>query len=70
MTLKEKFEAELVFSLSRELHNEKCEKIADDYAIDFYNWMRKNDTPENAEKWFGYSDQDMLNEFKKEKGLC
>jgi len=47
----------------------KCTEIANDYAIDFANWLRKQDTPENAEKWFGYSDQDMLKKFKKEKGL-
>ena len=34
MTLREKFEVVLVFTLSRELHNEKCEQIADDYAIE------------------------------------
>jgi hypothetical protein len=31
--------------------------------------MKKVDTQENAEKWFGYTDKDMLNIFKKEKGL-
>ena len=62
MTLKEKFENNII-GINGEI------KIADEYAVDFYNWMRKNDTPENAEMWFGYSDQDMLNEFKKEKGL-
>ena len=51
------------------LREAQCEQIADDYAIEFANWLREVDTLENAEKWFGYSDQDMLNEFKKEKGL-
>lgn len=46
-----------------------CEQITDEFAIEFALWLRKEDTPENAEKWFGYSDQDMLAEFKKEKGL-
>jgi len=35
--------------------------------IEFYKWMRKNDTEENAEKYFHYSDEDMLNEFKQNK---
>lgn len=39
----------------------------DDFAIKFANWFRKEDTPENAEKWFHYSDEDMLNAFKKEQ---
>lgn len=47
----------------------ECEKIADDHAIEFAEWLLINDTPENAEKWFGYTNKDMLNAFKKEKGL-
>jgi hypothetical protein len=31
--------------------------------IDFYNWMRRNDTPENAEYYYHYSDEDMLTEY-------
>ena len=58
MTLKEKFEAALVFTLSRELHNEKCEKIADDYAVEFAEWLMDSHVSELT-----------LKEFKKEKGL-
>lgn len=69
MKLREKFQEQVEFPLYlKEL--QKLEKIADSYAIEVMNWSREVDTPENAEKWFGYSDQDMLNEFKKEKGLC
>jgi hypothetical protein len=32
-------------------------------AIDFNKWMKKNNTPENAEKWFGYTDNDMFDAF-------
>jgi len=38
----------------------------DEFAIKFANWLRKEDIPENAEKYFHYSDKDMLNTFKKE----
>lgn len=38
------------------------------FAIAFHNWMRKNDTSENAEKFFHYTDEDMLNVFKEETG--
>lgn len=74
MTLKEKFhqwlKTEPFSSKERPtLREAQCEQIADDYAIKFVHWLREVDTLENAEKWFGYSDQDMLNEFKKEKGL-
>lgn len=31
--------------------------------LEFHQWMTENDTAENAEKYFGYSDQDMLNEY-------
>jgi hypothetical protein len=41
----------------------------DNFAIDFHQWMRVNDTKENAEKYFHYTDKDMLNAFKEEKGL-
>lgn len=46
----------------------KCERISHEFAISFHNWMRKNDTPENAEKFFHYTDEDMLNVFKEETG--
>jgi hypothetical protein len=72
MTLKEKFRDKILSFLSDNMKEQnaiECEKIADDYAIEFYNWMRKEDTQENAEKYFGYTDKDMLEIFKKEKGL-
>jgi hypothetical protein len=40
--------------------------LADEFALGFYHWMLRNDTMENAEKWFGYSDEDMLEEYKRE----
>lgn len=48
---------------------DKIEHIADEFAISFYNWMRKNDTQENSDKYFHYTDKDMLNAFKEETGL-
>lgn len=42
------------------------DKENDEFAIKFANWLRKEDTQENAEKWFHYSDMDMLNAFKEE----
>jgi len=42
-----------------------CTTICENFALNFHNWMRENDTQENAERWFGFSDQDMMNEFKK-----
>jgi hypothetical protein len=32
----------------------------------FIEWMRINDTPENAEKYFHYTDEDMFNEYLNE----
>jgi hypothetical protein len=49
-----------------------AEKIAelneklDEFTIKFAYWFRKEDTPENAEKYFHFSDNDMLNAFKEE----
>ena len=30
-------------------------------AIGFALWLREVDTPQNCEKWFGFTDEDMLN---------
>ena len=40
--------------------------LADEFAVGFYRWMIRNDTMENAEKWFGYKDEDMLEAYKRE----
>jgi Ni,Fe-hydrogenase III component G len=62
---------ELRQNLTGHLSDEKSEvdvqiavKIAEEFAIQFHLWMRKNDTPENADIFFGYSDKDMMNVFK------
>ena len=68
MTLKEKFEAELVFSLSRELHNEKCEKIADDYAIEFAEWVIEN-RAKHILICGNPNAKELLEQFKKENEL-
>ena len=41
--------------------------IMSNEAIEFYRWMIKNDTVENAETYFHWSDEDMFNEFLKQK---
>ena len=33
-------------------------------AVKFYNWMRENDTQDNAEKYCSFSDEDMYHEYK------
>lgn len=33
------------------------------FILLFLAWIRKEDTQENAERYFGYTDEDMLNEF-------
>jgi hypothetical protein len=35
-------------------------------AIEFHRWMMKNDTIENADKYFHWSDENMFEEFKRE----
>lgn len=71
MTLKEKFEqyAKQEVWEKRNYNAEECESIADEYAIEFHRWMRVNETRKNAEKYFHYTDRDMLNAFKEEKEL-
>jgi hypothetical protein len=78
MTLKEKFDKVMVYPFSeyreqvkilKEENSNEYLKIADEFAIGFYNWMRVNDIQDNAEKYFHYTDKDMLNVYKEEKGL-
>jgi hypothetical protein len=35
-------------------------------SIKFHNWMIENDTQENAEKYCGFSDEDMYHVFKEQ----
>ena len=35
--------------------------------IEFHKWMLKNDTAENGEKYFHYTDEDMVNEYLNNK---
>lgn len=37
--------------------------ITKETVIKFANWYRREDVPENAEKYFGFSDEDMYNYF-------
>jgi hypothetical protein len=72
MTLKEKLQEEKLyinphsFKLTKE-GAESFEKIADDYAIEFYLWMKDNE--ERIKNGKIITDKDLLKEFKKEKGL-
>ena len=82
MTLKEKFSALLPFYNANDNNNKsiQCEKIADDYAIEFAEWGFKKridffDSTEIGEMYtidgFGskYKLNELLEIFKKEKGL-
>lgn len=63
MTLKEKFNALVPkeFGGMQEPLLTDCEKTADDFAIDFGRWLNENDG--------AYSYAELLEIFKKEKGL-
>ena len=75
MTLKEKFlnsPCELGY-INANIHRiENNEKIADNYAIDFARWIRLN-AFEVIKGWMiedkFYTDKELLEIFKKEKGL-
>lgn len=41
----------------------KISKITEDISIKFYDWMKKNDTIENAEKYVNHTDIDMFKIF-------
>ena len=86
MTLKEKFDdytyynpfgTESENTLEREENNIECEKIADDFAIGFGQWMASgvefmDDTERGRVYYFKkqlYTTQELLELYKKEKGL-
>lgn len=46
---------------------EQAKKIEKEQMLMFHKWMKEVDTHENAERFFHYTDEDMLNEFLKEK---
>ena len=37
--------------------------ISKEVAVRFALWLREVDTPENAEEWFGFTNEDMLEYF-------
>lgn len=45
---------------------EQAKQMEKENSIAFFNWMRKNDTMENAERFFHYTDEDMYNVFLEE----
>jgi len=45
---------------------EKAKEMEKSQMLKFYKWMKEVDTYENAERFFHYTDEDMLNEFLKE----
>jgi hypothetical protein len=77
MTLKEKFEEVDKFTLMRESHNVKCEKIADEFAIGFAEWCKQEYELEDTSfhnKWRDVNGEyreskELLEIYKKEKGL-
>ena len=76
MTLKEKFNT-MVLDKDIADWEKVCEKIADDYAIEFADWLSMF-TKEfedgdlrywNKDKWIRKTLKELLEIFKKEKGL-
>jgi hypothetical protein len=48
---------------------EKAREIEEQNMIMFHKWMKDNDTPENAERFFHFTDEDMLNQYHKESSI-
>ena len=70
MTLREKFKPKLSINTDREAgrYAKECEQIADDYAIEFAEWVGINYFVYNT--WEERkSIKELLEIFKKEKGL-
>jgi hypothetical protein len=81
MTLKEKFLPKMYcFMGSGMLSNsydenvansnaDECEKIVDEFAIEFGRWIIQNQEIENTSSWSEDTANFYLKKFKKEKGL-
>ena len=71
MTLKEKFKSDDL-NLSN-LEADECEKIADDFAIGFAEWVNDNCWNIESDRYLYQDDQYRTNQlleiYKKEKGL-
>ena len=74
MTLKEKFKEILTAFWINDWEDE-CEKVVDEFAIGFAEWIRKEVYYEHLTKEFIYkrnvyeSEKELLEIYKKEKGL-
>jgi hypothetical protein len=76
MTLKEKFRDKILSFLSDNMKEQnaiECEKIADDYAIEFADYINRNSYRSFNGGWYlthiKKTTEEMLEIFKKEKGL-
>ena len=73
MTLRDKFRKADRFSVTKISLDIKCEKIADDYAIEFAEWVEKlRDSDIDSLDyafWLDNTSKELLEIFKKEKGL-
>jgi hypothetical protein len=71
MTLKEKFRDKILSFLSDNMKEQnaiECEQIADDYAIEFAEWISKQEY--NLDFWVRHNQtKNLLEIFKEEKGL-
>lgn len=69
MTLKEKLKTTVSINTDGEAGRfaNQCEKIADDYAIEFALWVKNN--TKILTRIPNYTDTEVLQIFKKEKGL-
>jgi hypothetical protein len=70
MTLKDSFDklVPIEFGGMQEPLLSDCEKTADDYAIEFLNWYISKSSIMDK-KYIGKTSQQLLEIFKKEKGL-
>jgi hypothetical protein len=55
------------FELSVQDTIDKAKQMEKEQIIAFHKWMLVNDTEQNAEKYFQYSDEDMWHEFLNNK---
>ena len=62
------FDLELEFEIRYQNYLNQ-NNVVNKEAIEFHRWMMVNDTIENAETYFHWSDEDMFKEFLKQQTL-
>lgn len=61
----EEYKHSAFYKIDEDKAASKSAEITEQIAIEFWLWMRENDTPKNSEMYVNFTDKDMFQEFLK-----